>query len=104
AADPYALEDAKKEQHDWRPNADRSVCRQKTDQECGDTRDEDGENEHGLAPDAVTIVAEDDSTDWARYETDKECRVRQQCANQRIVVGKEQLVEHNRNHHSEPKK
>ena len=39
--DSDALEDAKKEQHDWCPNADRCVSRQQSDQKCSDTHDED---------------------------------------------------------------
>ena len=48
-----------------------------THQKRGDTHDQNGENKHRLAADAVAIVAENNSTDRSRNEPNEESRVRQ---------------------------
>jgi len=95
-ADANALEDAEQQQQDRRPNARAGVGRQQADQECGDTHDQERENEYRFATDTVPIVAEDDAPDRTREKTDEECRVRQQRSCQRVEIRKEQLVENDR--------
>src|SRR5215469_3797448 len=49
-------------------------------------------------------MTEDDAADRAGEESDEERRVGEQRAGDRIVVGKEQLVEYDRRHHAVEKK
>ena len=90
--DADSLEHAEHQQQHRRPHADRCVSWQQPDQEGGDAHDQEGEHQHGLAADAVAVVAEDDAADWTRDEADEKGRVGQQGPDQRIEVGKNSLL------------
>src|SRR5262249_17666821 len=100
AADADTLKHAKEKQHHRSPDADRSISWQQADQECCDAHNEDRENEHGLPPDAIAVVTEEDAADRSRYEADEKRCVSEQGADQRIEVGKEEFVEHERSDHA----
>ncbi len=52
--------------------ADRLRVRQQPDGEGRAAHQEEGEDQHRLASDAVAEMAEDDRTDWARHIADAE--------------------------------
>src|SRR5581483_201207 len=100
AADADALEDAQDEQQDRRPDADRLIGREKADQERCHAHDQNGQHQHSFTADPIAIVTEDDAADRSRQKADEEGRISEQGAYHRIVVRKEQLVQHNRCHHA----
>ena len=65
-----ALDDAEQDQQDRSPDADLGVGRQHADQRRGGTHHDEGEDQHGLAAEAVTQVAGDDGAERAEQEAD----------------------------------
>src|SRR6266581_1883977 len=95
-ADTEPLADTQYQQQDRRPHADRVIGRQQADQERADPHDQQREDQHLLAPEAIAEVAEDDPRDRTRDEADQRRPEREHGADQRIERGEEQLVEDQR--------
>jgi hypothetical protein len=93
---PDALGDAQGDQDDRRPDADGVIGRHQPDAEGGHAHDEQRQHQHGLAPDAVAEMAEDDAAQGAGREADPIGGQRQQRARGRLDLGEEQLVEDQR--------
>src|SRR5205807_3484068 len=93
AADPGALEKAQDDQQDSAPDSDRGVGWHEADQERGDAHQQEGGYQGRLAPDPITVVAEDGGANRARNEAN---RVNQEdikgCDN-RIRLREEELGE-----------
>ena len=96
AAHTEALADAQYQQQDRRPDADLVVGRQQADQERADSHDQQREDQHLFAPEAIAEVAEDDPRDRTRDEANQRRPEREHGADQRIERGEEQLVEDQR--------
>ncbi len=88
------LHDAQQEQQDRCDHTHLRVGGQDTHQRGGDAHDEHRQREGLLASDPVADVAEDDTADGSDHETHGEGREGQHRADERTLVGEEQLVEH----------
>ena len=65
-----ALDDTEQDQQDRSPDADLGVGRQHADQRRGGTHHDQGEDQHGLAAEAVAQVAGDDGAERPEQEAD----------------------------------
>src|SRR6185312_304726 len=97
-ADAYSLEYSQYEQKDWRPDPDTCVAWQQADQECCNTHDQERQNQDVFASDPIAIVSKNDAAYRPRQEADKECRVSEQGAGDRVEVREKQLIEYDRRH------
>ena len=70
AADTESLHETQCHQQDGRGDADLLIGRQQADQHRRHTHDHEGGDEHGLAPDLVAKVPENDAAKRAREEAD----------------------------------
>ena len=96
AADADALEQAQHDQRDWRGDADLRIGRHEADQESAEPHDQDGEEQRGLAADAVAEMAKQHAAKRPGAITDEERCEGEQRADQRIGARKEHLVEDER--------
>jgi hypothetical protein len=71
-ADADALQDPEHDEQDRRPHPDRVVRRQQADQRRADSHDQQREQQHLLAADAVAEVTEDQAADRPGQEADGE--------------------------------
>jgi hypothetical protein len=94
AADADALGDAQHHQQDRGPDADGVIGRHQPDEEGRHPHDEQRQHQHGLAPDPVAEVTEDDPPERPGREADPVGGQGQQGARGRLGLGEEQLVEH----------
>ena len=69
-----ALDDAQQDQQDRGPDADLGVGRQHADQGRGGAHHDEGEDQHGLAAEAVAEVAGDDGAQRTEQEADADQR------------------------------
>ena len=96
AADGEALQQPADEQQDRRRDADGGVRREQADREGRDTHQHQRDDEHLLAADAVTEVAEDDATERPGDEADRVGAEGQQGRVDRVGVREEQRAEDER--------
>jgi hypothetical protein len=78
AADAYALGEAQRDEQQRGEHPDLREGRQETYEGRGDPHDEEREDQHGLAPDPVPVVPEDDAPHRPRHEADRVGRKREQ--------------------------
>jgi hypothetical protein len=93
SADRNALNAAQQDEQCRCQPADRLVGRQTADERGGHAHDRHRPDEHGLAPETVAEVAEDDSAERAEDESDAEGRERRERARSVTVAGEEELAE-----------
>ena len=67
AADAYALGEAERDEQQRGEHPDLREGRQETYEGRGDPHDEEREDQHGLAPDPVPVVPEDDAPHRPRH-------------------------------------
>ena len=96
AADGEALEQAADEQQDRRSDADGGVRREQADREGRDPHQHQGDDQHLLAADAVTEVAEHHATEGPRDEADRVGAEGEQGRVDRVGLGEEQRSEDQR--------
>ena len=96
AADGDALHDAQEHQQDRCPHADLGVGGQQADQGAADAHQGHAQHEHLLAADPVAEVAEHDAAERAGEVAGGERAEAGDGADQRVEVGEEDLVEHDR--------
>ena len=91
-----SLRKAEHDQEDRRENADPLVRGKQADGEGGDSHDHQRINQHPLAPLAIAVMAENQTSHRTRYESHGESSEGRESSRQRVHVRKEQLVEHER--------
>ena len=92
-ADREALKEPQDGEQDRRRQPDHGVAGHQTHQGRRDTHHDQGDDQHLLASDAVTEVAEHDTADRTGQEAHAEGGEGQQCPDQRAGVREEQLGE-----------
>src|SRR6185437_5939334 len=93
AADADALDQAQQRENDRAPDADRVITRHQPDRGGRDARHQQGDDEGGLAADAVAVMAEDRSSNRPRDEADEVNAERLQRADPGVGGGEVDLVE-----------
>src|SRR3546814_10998981 len=78
------------------PDTDLGVGGKQSDEDSGDAHQDEAEHQQLLAADAVAEMAEHDPADRARDEAQRIGGEGEQGADQRLELGKEQLVEDQR--------
>ena len=96
AADGEALDQAAGQEQDRGADADAGVRREQADREGRDTHQEQRGDEHLLAADPVTEVAEDDAAEGARHEAERVGAERQHGRGGRLALREEQRAEDER--------
>ena len=94
AAGREPLQQAQHEQQDRGGDADARVGGQQADAHRRQTHDQQGGDEHALAPEPVAEVARDDPAQRAGDEADADGRERGEQRGGRVERGEEQLAEH----------
>jgi hypothetical protein len=96
AADREALDRAQQDEQDRREQPDVVVRRQQADRHGRRPHEEQRDDQHRLAPDAVAEVTEERAAERAEQEADAEGGERGERADGRVGVGEEQVAEDER--------
>jgi len=94
AADRDALHQAAGNEQHRRSHSDSGITRQQAYQGRGDAHADQRQDQHRLAPQPITKVAEHYGAQWPRHEAYADSADRQEPSDQRVVRREEQPVEH----------
>ena len=96
SADGEALDQPQDDQRDRSPDTDLCIGREQADEDRRDAHHDQTEHQEALAADAIAEMSKDDPADGPSDEAQRIGREREHRTDERVELGKEQLVEDER--------